>query len=75
MDVGELTWAIQDALRKYLLNCSAGSLGFSELAECIAALEAAKLDFYERIVRPYEESKRRDNGDVWDASLFIRLGL
>lgn len=61
---GELTYFIQQALHDYISRN--GSPSYQTLAECLGALEGAKLDLIERVVRPYEEAKREDNGDVWD---------
>lgn len=33
--------------------------------EILGALEAAKLEFYRRVVVPYEDEKIHDNGDVY----------
>lgn len=35
------------------------------LNDIIGAMESAKLEFYARIVRPYEDLKRSQNGDVY----------
>jgi hypothetical protein len=32
----------------------------------VGALEACKLEFYRRVVTPYEENKMKENGDVYD---------
>lgn len=36
------------------------------IVEARAAFECAKLEFYVRIVRPYEDQKLHDNGDVYE---------
>jgi hypothetical protein len=65
-NVGELTYAIQQLLCQYL---EAHELRYQTLAECLGALEGAKLDLIERVVKPYEERKRAENGDVWPKEL------
>jgi hypothetical protein len=44
-------------------------LKYQTLAECLGALEGAKLDLIERVVKPYEAKKAEENGDVWPDSL------
>lgn len=39
---------------------------FDDLASVIGLLESAKLEFYRRVVSPYEDSKIEENGDVFD---------
>jgi hypothetical protein len=63
---GELTYDLQQCLKRYLED---RGLGYQILAECLGSLEGAKLDLIERVVKPYEERKRAENGDVWPAEL------
>lgn len=63
--VGELTYAFQQEISEYLAE---QGLFYQSIAECLGALEGAKLDFIERVVKPYEERKRIENGDVWQYS-------
>lgn len=37
---------------------------YSNIADVIGALECVKLEFYDRIARPYEDKKRSQEGDV-----------
>jgi len=37
---------------------------YSELAKITAALEHSKLELYRNLISPYEDEKRRENGDV-----------
>lgn len=60
-NVGELTYIIYKACRQYLKP----EYRYQDLAEVIAALEASKLEFYHRVVRPYEEEKIKESGDVF----------
>jgi hypothetical protein len=60
--VGELTYCIQQELLKYIQLCG---LTYQTLAECLGALEGAKADLIERVLKPYESNKRTENGDVW----------
>lgn len=66
VDVGELTYAIQQNLKRYLENHSAGNgIRFQHYAECFGALVCAGIDLAHRKLLPYEERKREENGDVW----------
>lgn len=40
-------------------------LNYQMINDVMGALESAKLEFYRRIAVPYEETKRKDNGDVY----------
>jgi hypothetical protein len=59
---GDLTYQMQQLLKKYLER---HGLRYQQIAECLGALEGAKLDFIERVVKSYEDKKREENGDVW----------
>lgn len=61
-NAGELTYVIQQELRRYIAE---HKTDYQTMAECLGALEGAKLDLYVRVIEPYEEQKRQDNGDVW----------
>ena len=37
---------------------------YAHYADCIAALEGAKMELYRRFVAPYEDIKIKENGDV-----------
>lgn len=62
LNAGELTYQLQQVLLAYIKG---HELKYQTLAECLGALEGAKLDLIERVVKPYEERKCEDNGDVW----------
>ena len=38
---------------------------YARLNDTIGALECAKAEFYRRVVVPYEETKMKENGDVY----------
>ena len=65
-DTGELTYAFQELLKRYLRD---KGLRYAHLAECLGALEGAKLDLIDRVIIPYEHKKREENGDVWPSEL------
>lgn len=60
-DVGQLTYAITRLCRHYL---SFKQGRFRDLADVVAALECAKLEFYRRTTAPYEDRKLAENGDL-----------
>jgi uncharacterized protein DUF6899 len=59
---GDLNYAITLLLADYLAQ---HSLNYRSINDCLGALEGAKLEFYRRIATPYEEEKRKLNGDVY----------
>jgi hypothetical protein len=65
-NVGQLTYDLQQCLKRYLED---RGLSYQTIAECLGALEGAKCDLNVRVVKPYEENKRRENGDVWPSDL------
>lgn len=69
---GELTYRIQQQLNDYLI-ARGEALCFADLANCLGALEAAKIDFTEHVLLDYEYGKRRENGDVWDETVLKRV--
>jgi hypothetical protein len=58
---GDLNYAIQRAIASYLQQAP---ISYASLNSVIGALEAAKLEFYRRIVVPYENMKIGENGDL-----------
>lgn len=58
---GELNYAITMLLRRYY---DAGP-SYSRANDVLGALEGAKLEFYRRVVAPYEDKKIAANGDVY----------
>lgn len=66
---GELNYAIQQLALSYLEWLTDGmgvkSAGYIELNDVVGVMEAAKLEFYRRVVVPYEDIKITENGDVF----------
>ena len=60
---GELNYAITCLMRDYLLRN--GGTTYQLINDCVGALEGAKAEFQRRIVAPYEDWKRIENGDVY----------
>lgn len=53
-----LTVGIQDYLRRKEHN-------YQTMNDIMGAIEGAKMEFYRRMVVPYENNKIRENGDVY----------
>lgn len=60
-NAGDLNYCITTLCNKYL-----DEVRYSELNAIIGVLECAKMEFYRRMVAPYEDIKARQNGDVYD---------
>lgn len=50
---------------KYLRR-NDGIYTYKDLNDAIGALEACKLEFYRRVIVPYEDQKIKSNGDVYN---------
>ena len=61
-NAGELNFLITQLLLYYLFH---EKLSYRRINDCIGALEGAKMEFYRRVVVPYEEKKIEENGDVY----------
>lgn len=59
---GELNYALTLLCKEYLEN---KKKSYQTINDIIGALEGAKMEFYRRIVVPYEDTKILDNGDVY----------
>jgi hypothetical protein len=58
---GELNFAITNLLHIYLQR---HGKKYATLNDCLGALEGAKLEFFRRVVAPYEDKKIEENGDL-----------
>lgn len=58
---GELNYALTVLVLDYLQR---KGLSYQNINDVLGALEGAKAEFYRRVVVPYEDDKRRNNGDV-----------
>lgn len=61
-NVGELNYAFTSIIKAYMAG---KRLDYGFLNGIVGALESAKLEFYRRVVVPYEDVKIRENGDVY----------
>ena len=61
-DSGELNFLFTDIITDYLYE---NGKSYKVCNDIIGALEGAKLEFYRRVVAPYEDKKIEENGDVY----------
>lgn len=59
---GELNYQITELINMYMADKVKNYACFNAI---VGALESCKLEFYRRVVAPYENTKCEDNGDVW----------
>jgi hypothetical protein len=59
---GQLNYVITRILVKQLVPES----GYTKFNELLGVMEAAKQEFYRRVVVPYEDKKLEKNGDVYN---------
>lgn len=60
---GELNYCITLLVRNYISRHP--ELNYQGINDILGALEGAKLEFYRRVVAPYEDEKIKENGDVY----------
>jgi Domain of unknown function (DUF6899) len=61
-NAGELNFAITKLLQSYLRFTGRSYQAFNDIT---GALENAKIEFYRRVVTPYEMEKILENGDAY----------
>lgn len=59
---GELNYYLTCVVQEYIKH---HGLRYETINDVLGVLEAIKLEFNRRVVVPYEEEKRRSNGDVY----------
>lgn len=59
---GELNYLLTCCVDDYMKN---HGMSYASMNDVIGALEGAKLEFYRRVVVPYEDKKMKENGDVY----------
>lgn len=62
LTVGELNFQLTDVILNYM---DTKGESYQTINDILGALEGAKLEFYRRVAAPYEEEKRKRNGDVY----------
>ena len=61
-DVGELNYFITQLLLDYIRN---NKISYQKCNDIIGVLECCKQEFYRRKIIEYENTKMKDNGDVY----------
>lgn len=59
---GDMNYLITRLLSAWL---EMRGVSYASLADVVKVLETAKLEFYRRVVAPYENRKIEENGDVY----------
>jgi len=59
---GDLNFQITCLVLEYIKY---NGSSYKQMNDVVGALESAKLEFYRRLVSPYEDKKIKDNGDVY----------
>jgi hypothetical protein len=59
---GELNYILTRILIRYMEQRGKSYQTFNDI---MGALDGAKMEFYRRVVAPYEDIKRKENGDVY----------
>lgn len=62
---GELNYCITEMIKQYVKD---HGLSYRVLNDVVGALESSKLEFYRRVVVPYENKKIEQNGDVYEGN-------
>lgn len=60
---GELNYAITRLLVRYLHGLG---LSYTDASAALGVVSDVRDEFYRRVVAPYEDAKRYENGDVYD---------
>lgn len=63
---GELNFQISRLLNDYTIK---HGLSYATMNDVVGVMEAAKLEYYRRVVVPYEMLKLAENGDVYEKTL------
>lgn len=62
-NAGELNYVLTMVCREYFHHHGGR---YQQVNDIVGALEGAKLEFYRRVAAPYEDTKIKENGDVYD---------
>ena len=69
---GELNYAITRLCDLFITD---RELNYTNINAVIGALECAKQEFYRRVAVPYEDLRRKENGDVYNSLSSVPLRL
>lgn len=59
---GDLNYAISVLVGLYVKY---KGMSYTNASEALTAMDGAKLEFYRRVLAPYEDKKIKENGDVY----------
>jgi hypothetical protein len=64
---GQITYILTCICRNWLASRkqAKGELRFDDYSDVLKVLESAKLEYYRRVMVPFEEGKKIVNGDVY----------
>jgi hypothetical protein len=62
---GELNYVITRVVTEYLARGGAEKPVYADFNEAMGVLECAKHELYRRMLAPYEDRKKEENGDVY----------
>jgi hypothetical protein len=65
LTAGQLNYALTRVVQGYVEQ---HGLRYQTINDVVGALEGAKAEFQRRVVAPYEDSKIKQNGDVYDSA-------
>lgn len=60
---GELNYLLTFYCNNYMKRN--GGVSYKNINDIMGALEGAKQEFYRRVAAPYEDKKKKENGDVY----------
>lgn len=69
-NAGELNYTITTFIHNYFVD---NGMRYQQINDILGALEGAKLEFYRKVVVPYENQKIELNGDVMHPSIVEKL--
>lgn len=69
---GELNYAITRLCDLYIVD---RELNYTNINAVMGALECAKQEFYRRVAVPYEDLRRKENGDVYRSLTTVGVRL
>lgn len=61
-NAGELNYILTTIIFEYFVKHGGR---YQQINDILGALEGAKLEFYRRVAAPYEDTKIKENGDVY----------
>ena len=60
---GELNYAITTLCARYIEQ---NGLRYKNISDVVGALEGAKMEFFRKVVNPYEQIKEDENGAIYE---------